>query len=79
VTRLCTVVIGTAFATGVLRPTINEINYLQVELRFREAGAGIHKIARSDFGPRSDPQGGGQDAQNHKFAGSEFEPTRKAS
>ena len=31
--------LGTAFATGVLRPTINQIIYLQVEDRFREAGA----------------------------------------
>jgi len=78
VTRLCVVVMGTAFATDALRPTVNQIKYLQVESRFREAGAGIHKIAWSDFGPRSDPQRGGQDAQNHKFAGSEFEPTREA-
>ncbi len=27
---------------------------------FREAAAGIHKIVRSDFGPRSDPQGEAQ-------------------
>jgi len=45
---------------------------------FGRQGPEVHKIAWSDFGPRSDPQGGGQDAQNHKFAGSEFEPTREA-
>ena len=39
VTRLCTVVIGTAFATDTLRPTVNQIKYLQVEFRFRETGA----------------------------------------
>jgi len=40
VTRLYTVVIGTAFATDALRATVNSIKYLQAEFRFQEAGAG---------------------------------------
>ena len=35
---------------------------------FGRQGPEVHKIAGSDFGPQSDPQGGGQDARHQIFS-----------
>jgi hypothetical protein len=47
---------------------ININDPLTSKNRIREAGAGIHKIARSDFGRRRRPQGEAQDAPSQIFS-----------
>ncbi len=54
------VVMSPGFCNGRPQVLSNYNNNLMYNFCFREAGAGIHKIAGSDFGPRSDPKGEAQ-------------------